>query len=69
MCTFSDGNHGLWAVGVAGSNLFLYFKLNYLFKKADDYVEKSNLIQPTLHNFSKISSHKARVPLEKEMLR
>jgi len=34
-------------------NFFLYFKVNYFFKKADDYVEKSKLIQTTLQNFSK----------------
>jgi len=52
ICIFSNGNLGPWAVGVAGSNLFSYFKVNCLFKKADDYVEKSNLIQSTPHNFS-----------------
>jgi hypothetical protein len=53
ICIFSNSNNGHWAVGVADSNLILYFKVNYLFKESDDYVEKSYLIQITLHNFSK----------------
>jgi hypothetical protein len=51
MCIVYNGYLGFWAVGDAGLNSFLYFKVNYLFKTANDYVEKSNLIQLVLHNF------------------